>query len=381
MATKNERVSYIADILKKLGAPSATAIAICCNIRAESGPNFNPQAIEQGSGAPPFIRNGQGYGLFQFSNYPNNYEVYTACKNMSDKNAIDYQVKELNKQCQPGKGIWFTSVQYPKYNLSWNEFLTNKRNWTVRELTKAFMCEFERPADQTQDRYALYSKDVANAYDWSKYDKDGGSNAGNGDHESYNFDCGGSRITPPKEPDPDPPDPGGGNGIPTKQVSAAVDKIISRQKTGAGWTNGYGYQCVGLFQKGLFNLANPKAATADKKYADGLVPSPYRGTALGYGHYFNEQLNNGKKAGGLSPSNWQFIRSPKKFYKGDAIFYGKGNFGDNNPGHVAIARNSKTCLNQNISGRLDGSNPRIENHAIQFGGNLPVYGVLRKIKD
>lgn len=374
MATKNQRVSYIASELKGLGAPSETAIAICCNIRAEAGSEFNPQAIEAGSGAPPFIRNGQGYGLFQFSNYPTNYSIYNACKGKADKGAIQYQVKQLNSLCQPGKGNWLTSAVYPQYNLSWKEFLTNKRNWTPRELTKAFMCQYERPADQTQDRYALYSKEVADAYDWSKYDSNGGDNANNGDHETYNFDCGGARIVPPKDPDP-PVDPGGGGssgkGIPTKKVQSAMKKIEARQKTGRGWTNSYGYQCVALFQYGLFQ-------TADTKYQDGRV-SP-RGTANDYGVFFNKMLNSGKSAAGLSPKKWQYIRNPKKFYRGDAIFYGSGSK-TGKPGHVSIARNSKTCWNQNISGRLDGSNPRIESHAIQFGAGLPIHGVLRKIKD
>lgn len=380
MATKNERVSYIADILKKLGAPSATAIAICCNIRAESGPDFNPQAIEIGSGAPPFIRNGQGYGLFQFSNYPTNHNIYTTCKDMSDKNAVTYQIEELNRQCQPGKGNWFTSEKYPKYNLSWNEFLTNKRNWTVRELTKAFMCEYERPADQTQDRYALYSKEVAAAYDWSKYDKDGGSNAGDGDHESYNFDCGGSRITPPKEPDPKPPDPGGGggSGIPTEQVEAALKKIEARAKTGRGWVNPYnasiGYQCVALIQSGYFNIGYPKQVTADKRYND---QPPARATAYQYAVSFRDGFSAGRTVAGLSPKKWQWYTG-KSFKRGDLIFY-KPSAANAQAGHVNVAASSKQAWNQNIRAPFNGSKPQIDKAPINSVGT--VFGVLRKTKD
>lgn len=371
MASKKDRVKYIVEYLKARGCPSETAIAICCNIRAESGSEFNPQAIEIGNGAPPFTRSGQGYGLFQFSMYPTNQQLYVKCKSMEDKKAIEVQVAELIKQCQPGKGIWFNSVSYPKFNLSWEEFFKNKRNWTVRDLTFAFMRQYERPADQSQDRYTLYQKEIAELYDWKNYDENGEDNSNNGDHETYNFDCGGERIIPPDKPGPDPdPDPKPPNGGITKKVKTAFDAIEKRYKnTIPGWKvvvpPPYGpYQCVALMSKGFLPIAEPK------------FKDSYLNGAYDYGKAFHDGLKANQTVMGLSPKKWQWIS--KSFKKGDLIFY-KRSTGNGQAGHVNVATSSTNSYNQNIRAPWIGTDPYIRKAEIKSLGT--VYGGIRKFKD
>lgn len=364
MASKKERFSYIVNYFKKLGAPSETAIALCCNIRAESGSEFNPQSIEIGSGAPPFTRSGQGYGLFQFSNYPSNQQIYTECRDMEDKKAIETQIDTMIKQSKSGS--WFNSVNYPEYNLSWNEFFKNTRNWSPKKLTYSFMRQYERPADQTPDRFTLYQKEIKDLYDWSKYDSNGGSNIDDGDYESFQFDCGGKPIKPPEEgggtEPPDPPD----GGIP-KDVENVMKEIIARyDNKQPGYKNNvpppYGpYQCVALMQHFLKQF----------KFKDAFLAG-----AFNYAEAFRSGITNNKTVMGLSPKNWQWITS--NFRKGDVIFY-RGSAINGGYGHVNIARSGTKALNQNITAPYMGWYQYLVESNIT-GAVGQVYGALRKFK-
>lgn len=363
MATKKERFGYIVNYIKKLGAPSETAIALCCNIRAESGSEFNPQAIQVGSGAPPFTKNGQGYGLFQFSNYPSNQQIYTQCRNMADKKAIETQIDIMIKQAKGGS--WFNSADYPTFNLSWNEFFNNKRNWSPRNLTFAFMRQFERPADQSQDRFTLYQKEIKELYDWSKYDSNGGSNIDDGDYESFSFDCGGKPIKDDDEDGGKEPPPKPGGGIP-KDVDKVMTEIINRYNNKqAGYTNHAEpqgpYQCVALMQHFL------RQFSFKDKYLAG---------ALAYGQAIRKGIEGNKTVMGLSPKKWQWITSD--FRKGDVIFY-LGSAINAGYGHVNIAISSTEALNQNIRAPYQGWYPYMEKTKIQ-GAVGTVYGALRKFK-
>lgn len=366
MASVKDRFSYIVNHLKKLGAPSEVAIALTCNIRAESGSTFNPQSIEIGSGAPPFIRSGQGYGLFQFSNYPGNQRIYVACRDKNDQKAIEYQVDEMIKQSKSGS--WFNSVNYPSYNLSWNEFFYNKRDWSPKELTFAFMRQYERPANQSQDRYTLYQKEIKSLYDWSKYDSNGGSNIDNGDHETYNFDCGGSRITPPKEDGGKEP-PKTGYQLP-KRVDNGVKELLDHYNNKkAGWKNNvpppYGpYQCVAMVQHYLKKV--------DPKFKDGFLPGAYN-----YGKAFHDGFKANRTTMGLSPKKWQWIS--KSFKKGDVVFY-KPSGVNGGAGHVNVAISSKNALNQNITAPYMGWYQYLVKSTIK-GSVGSVYGAIRKISD
>lgn len=355
----NANFTHIVDYLKGLSLPSETAIAICCNIRAESGATFNPKVIQVGSSAPPFTKDGQGYGLFQFSMFPSNQQIYNYCLNISNNKAIEYQIDKMMEMAR--NGSWFNSVNYPKFNLSFNEFLKNTRHWSVRDLTFAFMRQYERPLDQEQDRYNLHIAEIKSLYDWSKYDDNGDDNTSDGDKRHYMFDCGGKPIGDSdgdggEEPPPVKPKP-------PSDLDRAYNEVYKRyQNKQKGYTNSAGYQCVALMQGYLKSIGG---------FKDG-----YYAGALGYANAFRSGLKANKKVMGLKPSEWMWLdKGTKK--KGDIIFYA-GNSVNRGYGHVNIAMNSTDSLNQNLRPPYLGGYPYIEKAKITSLGSI--LGFMRKYK-
>lgn len=378
MASKKERVGYIVEWCKSKLMPSESCIAILCNIRAETG-DFNPKTIEQGQGAPPYTRPNVGYGIMQFSDYPQNQQLYTHCKNLSDKEAIVYQLNLMWEECTTtniNKLHWFKRVHNGvNYNLSFKEFYTNSQNKSAQYLTFAFQWEYLRPGTD-QDRYTLFINEIKSLYDFSKYDKNGGQNTTtdpnkpNGyTYPPFAFDCGGKPIIPKKdenvESKPKPkPTPGGSasnnNGKITPKVKSATDYLEkwAKKGSGGGFNDGYGYQCVALMEHYL--------KMCDNSYIRGP-----NGHAWEYVNHF-KTIANGRKKLGLSPSKW--VKATPPYQKGDALAYSREAMGTVY-GHVAIARNATQRYGQNEAPPWDWTN---KIYIVPIG--KPTFAI-RKIKD
>lgn len=327
MATVKERVSYIVSWCQARKMPSETCIALLCNIRAESGANFNPQAIEVGSGAPPFSRSAQGYGLFQFSNFPTNQQIYNRCRNMSDRDAINYQLQFFYDDAKDGG--WFNNANYTSTNLSFSDWVRNRLNWNASNLTFAMMRCWERPYNQTQNRYTMFIEEIRDLFNFATYDSNGSTNVDGSTTTILpaNYDCGGAPITSTPSPtNPSDPRPPSDNEV--SGIESAL-KMIEDRFPNKPWMNSAGYQCVALMQAYLNKFT----------FRDGFLPS-----AKAYGNSAKNSLSDGKGTWmGLSSSKWMIASKPIK--RGDVLFYNWGTWG-----HVRIAYSSTKAYGQNEDG-------------------------------
>lgn len=182
-AIENAKMAY--DILTPLGWTLNAICAMWGNVGAESG--YNPwrwqgDSVKASNGSP---WSGVGYGLFQYTpaaNYIGNATAITGyAPNFSDSagNAADggAQIRFMNRNYLYNYASGSSGSQYyPNtaydYQISWQEFKTG--DYSVEYLAKAWLHNFERPADQSttvenfRASLAAHWYDVLSTYSPSK---------------------------------------------------------------------------------------------------------------------------------------------------------------------------------------------------------------------
>lgn len=392
MSKLSDSVNCFVNYCKRLGWPSEVTIALLCNVWTEcdvQGQGFiNPFLVQYGfeDVAPPFQSDG-GYGIFQFSYWPSNNQAYNGCKGLTNCQAIQWQIDFMVSNAKSGD--WFTSQVDPQYNLSWNQFITNSKGKSVAWLTKCFMMQYERPGDQSQDRYAKNFGYIKAVYDFSTYDKNGNQNSNNdptsqdgpssdGSNTSKGgwtyvpsiTDCGGNSWTnnpvnnepaPPSAPPSSKPDPSNPQPPDTSQSKAAkyVDWLSDHvgyhiecdTRNSSGW---YFSQCVdivpafaiycgiGSKAKKLTLVSNNKIIRPQPNTFNWIPGNAWpRGVAM---RDIIQGINSPQQ--GINTTDWVVITNDNKIAKGDILFYPPT--ANNSAGHVAIAidKNNRYGLNE-----------------------------------
>jgi hypothetical protein len=349
-------VNTIVSYLQGLGYSTESIIALLCNIAVESASTYSPFIIQSGYTAP--FQTSGGYGLVQFSNYPQNENIRQASIKLSENDAIKYQLDIINT----GQS-WYTSVLYPSFNLSFREFRTNSRNWSVSQLTYAFMRQYERPSDQTQDRYTSRVNEVKGLYDFSKLPngvQDVNTDESKGktgyDYPPFAFDCGGHPIVfipdtpPPPSPSPTPTTNTGTN------VTKVMDSLISDMGKGFNTDGAYGVQCVDLCLEFIKRLCG--------RYISILGNANTQGNAFW-------SLSQANKFTPYKKDSWTKV-SANNVRNGDLLWWGYSSYG-----HIGIAISSTQFIDQNGGGHNEGITKR--NFSGAFSKNN-AYMIIRCIK-
>lgn len=169
--TPKQRKDACANQLLSMGVNKTAIIGILCNGATESAHTFNP-ALTQFGMDHAFSR-GCGVGIFQWSNYPENQNMYNYVANHSEEDGIKYEMQYLVNH--PGQ--WIGSVG--NYGLSFQDFLHNTKNLTWQQCTSEWCLCWERPKDkygQAIARQANYNEVMP--INWSGSAPAGGNNTG-----------------------------------------------------------------------------------------------------------------------------------------------------------------------------------------------------------
>lgn len=149
--------------------------AILGNMTAES--SVNPMRNEVG---------GSGYGLVQWTPKSNLQKRAKAIGRASTYNTMYTELLVIDYEAK--KGIqWYSTTNYP---LSFKEFM--KSDGSLLYLTGAFMCNYERPADQSADAIIR------------RYNRTDGAM---GTTQWYEYLYGETPPSPPEPPEPPEPHP------------------------------------------------------------------------------------------------------------------------------------------------------------------------------
>ena len=170
MSTPKQRKDMVASDLLSMGVNKTAIIAILCNAVTESAHTFDPKLTEYGRAIIFSNSYALGCGIWQWS-YPSNgnKEVYDYARSHSEADAIKMQCHKLVSE--PGQWI---ARGYPA-DMSFDEFLHNKKNRTWQELTRAWCIGWERPNHMYAQSYARI-----NNYSWIQPINWGSSAGGNG---------------------------------------------------------------------------------------------------------------------------------------------------------------------------------------------------------
>lgn len=150
-AEMNQNANYI-NLFCFFHGWSPNAIAgMLGNMQAESG--FNP-GIWQNNDVGNM--NG-GYGLVQWTPATKYFE-WCESRNLSDPSEMDNNLTRIQYEVDNGLQ-WIPTIDYP---LSFKEFTTS--NKSVSYLAKAFLLNYERPADQSVEKQNLRASYAENWY-------------------------------------------------------------------------------------------------------------------------------------------------------------------------------------------------------------------------
>lgn len=174
--TPKQRKDACANALLSMGVNKTSIIAILCNGATESAHTFNP-ALTQ-FGMDHAFSAGCGVGIFQWSNYPENQNMYNYVANHSEEDGIKYEMQYLVNH--PGQ--WVTAYLPSRMKMSFQDFLHNTKNLSWQDLTFAWCYGWERPYDTTTTqqegikRQSNYNEVMP--INWSGSAPAGGNNTG-----------------------------------------------------------------------------------------------------------------------------------------------------------------------------------------------------------
>lgn len=142
--------------------------ALCGNLADES--NINPQVYEDLKPMPPKTKN-HGYGLVQWSPKQNLIDRTKKIKKYKSYDTMSTQLAVIDYEADH-KLQWITTSRYP---ISFKEFIENKGNHSLEYLVGAWLCNYERPRDQSQEhirKRTQQAEEVTSKIDWDDIMRD-----------------------------------------------------------------------------------------------------------------------------------------------------------------------------------------------------------------
>lgn len=142
--------------------------ALCGNLADES--NINPQVYEGLQVLPPKTPR-HGYGLVQWSPKQNLIDRAKKIKKYKSYDMMSTQLAVIDYEADHHLQ-WSTTSRYP---ISFKEFIENKGNHSLEYLVGAWLCNYERPQDQSQEhirKRTQQAEEVTSKIDWDDIMRD-----------------------------------------------------------------------------------------------------------------------------------------------------------------------------------------------------------------